>query len=203
MMEVLSPDSPQMAIASDLFKRYPFATLLVSKKRDVMPEIVHLPFLYDHANQCFYAHAAAKNPIVSLIQAGQNQAKLIFNGEHGYVSPAWTEHQRVPTWDYCVVHVAGLLTLVEQADDKVQSMVAQVAAMEGSGANDWQISALNDKLQTQMLKAIKVIKISINSMSYRYKMSQDKHPDGQSAIRAKFAEKGEQAMVARYQALHE
>lgn len=196
-MEILTPDSPQMAIAHDLLTQYPFATLMVAKATEPMPEIGHLPFLFDQSNHCLYAHAAANNPLIKLVESGQTQATVVFTGEHGYVSPTWTAHQKVPTWDYCVIHVVGHIELVEIPEQKYQSMVEQVSAMEPQ----WQISELNDKLQTQMLKAIKVIKINVTSISGRYKMSQNKHPDGKNAILAHFTTRGNDALVARYRAL--
>ena len=194
-MEQLQPNSKEMATAIDIFHQHPFATLLVAKTGSEMPEVVHLPFLYDAKDHCFYLHAAANNPIIELINSGQNQAKVVFNGEHGYVSPTWSEHIRVPTWDYCVVHVSGNIEMFEAPDEKYQSMVEQIAAFE----NEWQITALKDNLRSQMFKSIRVLRVNVDTMQYRYKMSQAKHVDAKAAITEQFAARGNTGLVARYE----
>lgn len=201
-MNELTLQMPQMAIARELFEQYPFATLLLQPGNSgAATQICHLPFLYDPNGHCFIAHASANNPIIALINQGQCQATVIFTGEHGYVSPTWTKHQRVPTWDYCVVHVGGEIALVEAPDEKYQSMVSQVAAMEGHSAQDWQLESLDQSLQQHMLSAIRVIKIPVDNMHYRYKMSQNKHPDGKAAILANFTATDKEALVRRYRQL--
>ena len=199
-MEQLQPNSRAMATATDIFHQHPFATLLVARTDNEtpgseMPEVVHLPFLYNANDHCFYLHAATNNPIIELINSGQNQVKVVFNGEHGYVSPTWSEHIRVPTWDYCVVHVSGNIEIVENPDEKYQSMVEQIAAFE----SEWQITTLNEKKRIQMFKAIRVLRVNVDAMHYRYKMSQAKHVDAKAAITEQFTARGNTGLVARYE----
>lgn len=199
-MELLQANSREMATAIDIFNQHPFATLLVARTDSEMPgsempEVVHLPFLYDANDHCFYLHAAANNPIIELINSGQNQVKVVFNGEHGYVSPTWSEHIRVPTWDYCVVHVSGNIEIIEDADGKYQSMVEQIGAFE----NEWKITALQDNQRIGLFKAIRVLRVNVEAMHYRYKMSQAKPVDAKAAITEQFAAQGNNGLVTRYE----
>jgi transcriptional regulator len=196
-MELLKPNSTEMATAVDIFAQHAFATVLVNKNNADMPQICHLPILYDEAEHCFHAHCSANNPIVPLINEGHTQTTLIFIGEHGYVSPTWSEHIRVPTWDYCVIHVTGQMLIIDNPDEKHQSMVEQVAANE----TDWKIGALDDNSKSRLLKAIKVIRVDIDAMRYRYKMSQAKHADAKAAIVDRFEGKGKIGLVERYKAM--
>ncbi len=195
MMELLQPNSRAMNTAIDIFNQHPFATLLVAKASADMPEVVHLPFLYDANGHCFYLHAAANNPIIELISNAQNLVKVVFNAEHGYVSPTWSEHIRVPTWDYCVVHVSGNVEIIEEPDAKYQSMVEQIAAFE----SEWQITELKDNQRNGLFKAIKVLRVNVDAMHYRYKMSQAKPVDAKKAITEQFAAQGNNALVSRYE----
>jgi transcriptional regulator len=191
-VELLTTNTPQMATAIDIFNKHPFATLLLGKKHSLMPQISHIPLFFDPQQHCFYAHLAANNPMVALINDGQQQAKVIFTAEHGYVSPTWSEHIKVPTWDYCVVHVSGQVEIIEKEPE--QQMIKQIAIFE----NDWQITTLSDNLKQQLLKSIRVIRINISEMRYKYKMSQAKPVTVQSAIVQQLSAKGKHALVSQY-----
>src|SRR3546814_10832418 len=81
----------------------------------------HLPFLYEPpqglagegAEGTLYGHMARANPqwqdFAGLATAGQ-EALVVFQGPHSYISPTWyeTEQPTVPTWNYVAVHAYGL-----------------------------------------------------------------------------------------------
>lgn len=196
-MDVLSPGSLEMSTALDIFDQHPFANLMVHDPHSDFPQVVHLPFLFVHDEQCFYAHASANNPIFKLMSPNNHPVKLIFNAEHGYVSPTWTSHIKVPTWDYCVIHVSGDISVVDDPVQKQQSMVEQIGAFETS----WQLDDLEPSPRERMFNSIKVIKIAVTAMHYRYKMSQNKPLEAKAAIVENFAAQGQRAVVARYEAL--
>lgn len=190
-MNQLSRHTTQMAIAEDIFDCYPFATLLLARADNSLPQVCHLPFLYDKEHGYFYCHVAANNPVMAMLDDGSNQAMLLFEAEHGYISPTWSEDIRVPTWDYCVVHVEGKLEEVPSEQLKDLSMSQQVAAFEDS----WKMDALDERMRVQMLASIRVLRLSITDMRYRYKMSQAKTAKAKQAI----AEQVGPTLLARYQ----
>lgn len=192
-MQRLKSNTPATEVAEDLFNKYPFAILMLSQQTVDMPQISHLPFLYVKQQNAFYCHVATNNPMVAMLEKGLNTVKIVFNGEHAYLSPSWSQDIKVPTWDYCVVHVDGEAQIVEDAEKKHQSMVEQVMALD----QNWQLSDLDEKLKNNLFKAIRVIRIDIKQMLYKYKMSQAKSSAAKAAIFDKL-EQLNPLMVERY-----
>lgn len=191
-MKTLTQNTQEMAIAENIFNNHPFATLVLTQNASGAMQVCHLPFLYSKQDNSFYCHVSANNPVVSHLKT---QAMLLFQAEHGYVSPTWSEDIRVPTWDYCVVHIHGTIAIIEDEEQAKQSMANQVAAFE----QEWSMAQPDDKLLGQMLKAIKVLKFSIEDMQYRFKMSQNKSADAKAAIIEQFKQSGKTELVERYQ----
>ncbi len=95
----------------DLMIRYPFITL-ISMGEANQPFISHIPV---HAEIKNYevlwveGHLSIRNPHVQHLKKNP-QARIIFQGPHCYISPKWYKSGRdVPTWNYAVVHVTGLV----------------------------------------------------------------------------------------------
>jgi transcriptional regulator len=55
---------------------------------------------------------------------GEQEALLIFQGAHTYISPRWYDHVNVPTWNYMMVHVYGKVRLVE--GDELYSLLSKL-----------------------------------------------------------------------------
>src|SRR6187402_598062 len=89
--------------------RHPFATLTTARGGSV--GISHIPlYLVSEAGRDFLVgHLARANDHWKTL-AGPGTA--VFHGPHAYVSSAWYEARNtVPTWNYAVAHVHGLLSL--------------------------------------------------------------------------------------------
>ena len=84
----------------DLIDAYNFGTLFY-QAGDRSPEIVHIPFILDRtsgANGAILGHVAKANPVWRLFD-GCTVVTVVFQGPHGYISPAWyASRQQVPTW---------------------------------------------------------------------------------------------------------
>jgi len=193
-MEQLTQQHTHWYNAIEIIERYPFATMLMQSPQQPYPQAWHLPFLLDSSKQFFHGHASANNPLLKGLTAENSLAvKLIFQAEHGYVSPTLSDDIRVPTWDYCVVHVQGKLQLLSDTVERESSMVKQISANE----TDWHIDQLDARLKRQMLSAIKVLKIDIEAIYGHFKMSQNKSVAAKTAIKAQF-ERHNKAMAAQY-----
>lgn len=107
-----------------LVARDAFVTL-VSSDADGLPFASHLPVLYrrDGDSVRFRGHWARANP-----QAGHvGPVLLIVHGPHAYVSPSWyvDPAHDVPTWDYAVAHVRGMLQPVDP--EALRMLVSELA----------------------------------------------------------------------------
>src|SRR5262245_999174 len=100
----------------ELIDKYNFGTLFCNGP-DGLPEIVHIPFVLDRTdgeNGAVIGHVARANPVWRLFEGGM-VVTVVFQGPHGYISPAWyTSRQEVPTWNYAVVHVQGKAQLLAE-----------------------------------------------------------------------------------------
>jgi len=135
---------------------------------------------------------------------------LIFHGEDDYISPndVSSEHssmQKVPTWNYAKVHISGHVTEITDSDEKHQQMAISTDYFEQIKVDQaltspeknipWSLAPLstisnNSKLTSddiaikQMLKAITIFKLTINSIEGHFKLSQNKP----KALKAQIAE---------------
>ncbi len=95
------------ALALALIAAQPFATLVSTL--DGAPFVTHLPLLLSADGTQLLGHVARANPQSAAI-GGAVPSVAIFHGPHAYVSPRWyARRPAVPTWNYAVVHVSGLL----------------------------------------------------------------------------------------------
>jgi len=127
------------------------------------------------------AHMARANPhwkdLVDL-----KECLVIFQGAQNYVSPDWypskqTTHKVVPTWNYEMVQVKGIPTVIESTD-WLRNQVDEVTdSMEEKRKKPWKVTdAPADFIETQ-LKAIVGLEIDITEIKGKWKMSQNRTPE--------------------------
>jgi transcriptional regulator len=158
----------------DLMEQYSFATLVTNGERGLIAS--HLPFLLDRAigeNGLLLAHMARANPQWRDFDEG-TEALVIFQGEHGYISPAWYEvHPSVPTWSYAVAHAYGLPRVIED-EARVQAILERlVNTNEAHRENPWNMDLPADFLAT-MVNAIVAFEIPISRLEGKFKLSQNR-----------------------------
>jgi transcriptional regulator len=145
------------------------------------PLVSHMPLLLD-------ADAAPHGALVGHLARANQQlsasdftkpAVAIFMGPDAYVSPSWYpskhEHGRVvPTWNYRVVHVRGLIDLFEDAN----ALRAHVSALsdrhEGRFALPWQVSDAPEDFIQRQLKGIVGVRLQIAAIEGKAKLSQNR-----------------------------
>ena len=98
-----------------LIEGNPFGTLVTAS--DGRPCVSHLPFLYERhsgPHGKLSCHLARANPQWRQLAQGQT-VLAVFQGPHAYVSPAWYAAPGVPTWNYAVAHLYGVVRVIEDA----------------------------------------------------------------------------------------
>lgn len=93
----------------------PFGTLITTIGSK--PIATHIPMLRRTIDGTKYitGHLAKENEQADAIAQEVEDALVIFQGPHAYVSSSWYELENVPTWNYQVVHVYGkLIPLTEE-----------------------------------------------------------------------------------------
>ena len=111
-------NSTDRAIAAELMRAHPFATL-ISNDDDGLPYITHLPLVLDDRGEDGFAllgHCAKPNAHWRYLRA-RPTAVVSFLGPHAYLSPSvYPDLARVPTWNYLAVHLYGTLELLDPED---------------------------------------------------------------------------------------
>jgi transcriptional regulator len=126
-------------------------------------QISHLPLLLD--GDRLIGHMARANP---QWKSFPTEALAIFQGPHGYISPAAYDEapDNVPTWNYIAVHVRGEARVIESLDE-VFSIMAKLVI---SNDKMWKLKR-NPELE-QLSRAIVAFEIRGLKFEGKLKLSQ-------------------------------
>lgn len=163
-----------------IIREYPFATLITYSESGI--EATHLPVvLVDvEGKTVIQAHIAKANKLWKSVKEGA-EILLIFNGPNCYVSPNYYPTKKesgkaVPTWNYVVVHVKGVISFIH--DEKWIYNMIDLLTKEHEAKQDvpWSITDAPETYINKMLPAIVGIEIAIDSIEGQWKLSQNQ-PD--------------------------
>ncbi len=157
-----------------LIARDAFVTLVTVA--DGLPVVSHLPVLYARKGErvVIEGHWARPNPQAR--HAGP--ALLVVHGPHAYISPGWytdkEEASRVPTWNYAVAHLHGVLDITEDVAD-LASIVDRLSQVnEAQVGNDWRFEHDRDD-HVRQLRGIIGFRFVVERIELKFKLSQN-HP---------------------------
>lgn len=163
-----------------IIENYSFAQIITNKlTEDNFPAISNCP-LQLQKNTQLLGHLSANNPV---IKSNSEMVKVIFNGPHGYISPRWHKEQVVPTWNYANVSLICKLTIIDQPEAKLAAMKSLSAYYDPA----WDFTefelGLNKKRVEQMLAAITVFTLDIETVTSKFKLSQNRSDACRKAFR--------------------
>ncbi|WP_286238054.1 FMN-binding negative transcriptional regulator [Neptuniibacter halophilus] len=160
-----------------LMQQYSFATLVTPTESGI--EATHLPMLVESEGDQLYlrAHIAKANPIWKTVAAGA-EVLAIFNGPDCYISPSHyptkKEHGKaVPTWNYVVVHVKGVIKFIQDDQWKYGLVDRLTAQHEEGAAEPWAITDAPEAYIQKMLPAIIGLEIEVAEITGQWKLSQN------------------------------
>ena len=164
------------AVLHELIRDFPFATVMVMHSDGV--EISHLPLVLDTTKQKLIGHIAKANPLVKILSSAAAAVTVIFNGEHGYISPSYylQPEQNVPTWNYAVVHALGVISLISD-ENKLMEILDHLQSLYDVTTTDWSNPKMSNKL-----KGISGFEINIRELQGKFKLSQNKETDEQKHL---------------------
>lgn len=161
----------------DLIRNNHFATLVVIIDGEI--EVLHAPLYLDSTNNCLLGHIARANLVAKeLLKNTQIHAKIIFNGENGYISHTYYSepHKNVPTWNYATVHIDGTLSLIDAKSEIIDILDLQFVSYETERLN-WELEYLN-----KLLNGIVGIKIAIEQITAKFKLSQNRSSEDINSV---------------------
>jgi transcriptional regulator len=152
----------------------------------------HLPFLLSADRTTLFAHLAKQNPQHTEIE--NQEALITFSGPHAYISPSWYSTPGVPTWNYQAVHVYGQCKLVSQPVE-IKAIVEKLTHNYEAGyPSPWQ-----PEYHAAMLNAIIGVKIDINEIQAKYKLSQNRPAQDQTQVIRELGKSGAKELAAAMQ----
>ena len=181
---------PQLrdAMARELIAAHPFATLVGVREGE--PFVTHCPMTVqpsddDAAGFVLEGHVARGNPHWRTWQDGAG-ALAIFHGPHSYVSPTLYEgRENVPTWNYAVVHVSGRPVAIDDADAKHALLKRLIREVEPAYEAHW--NELDPGYQARMLGGIVGVRVLVDRVDVKLKVSQNRLPVDRDRVREAFA----------------
>jgi transcriptional regulator len=159
----------------DFLEAHSFATLVSFDGTE--PFASQLPFLLDRSAGTrgrLIGHMARANP--QWRHATGRVVKVLFQGPHAYISPAWYEAVNVvPTWNYVSVQAAGPLQLVEEPRDVLAIVRRTVDHYESGRDRPWSLDSAESEFTEKLLASIVGFEIDIKRLKGKWKLSQN-HP---------------------------
>ena len=182
--------SGDAARVAQIVHDYPFATLITPG--DPEPVVTHLPLLLvanGEPHGTLFGHFARANPHARSKATGESVA--IFHGPHAYVTPSWYADPAgaVPTWNYAVAHVHGVIELATDPAETRAVLDLLVDRFESGRGAPWQLGLAPDRLAA-MVNAIVGFKIRVTRIDAKFKLSQNRSPEDQGRVAAGLAAEG-------------
>ena len=157
-----------------LMQEYSFATLVTLQ--DGVPVATHLPFVLETGRGTYgtlRAHIARANAQWKSFNDEQ-EALVIFQGPHAYISPSWYEVElSVPTWNYAAVHAYGVPEIIEDNAVLYDLLKALIQKHEAQIEKPWDFQLPDDYVQ-KMMRGIVGFEIRITRLEGKFKMSQNR-----------------------------
>jgi transcriptional regulator len=101
----------------------------------------------------------------------EQEALLIFQGPHTYISARWYTKMSVPTWDYMIVHVYGKVREIE--GEELYAVLSRL--VENHEANtDYRLEGLPQEMVHKEIKGIFGFAVDVTRIDAGYKLSQGK-----------------------------
>jgi transcriptional regulator len=159
-----------------LIATHPLATLVHAQAGGIPGEIAanHIPMMV--VDSALHAHVARANPLWQ--EADGQHVLAIFQGPSAYISPGYYPSKKihgkvVPTWNYAVVHVHGVLRVHDDATWLTTLLNRLTNKQEATFAAPWSVSDAPDDYIERLKQHIVGIEVEITRIEAKWKVSQN------------------------------
>lgn len=162
-----------------LIRRYPLGSLVTATASGL--DANHIPFLLTDSGSAagtLRGHIARANPLWR--EAVRDApALVIFRGPDSFISPTWypstREHaSNVPTWNYAVVHVHGVLRFVDDPAWVRSHVEALTREHEKKRDPSWAVTDAPADFVDKLVAAVVGVEISVTQLVGKWKVSQNR-----------------------------
>lgn len=134
-----------------------------------------------------YGHLSRANPQKKTFD-GQ-EALLIFQGAHTYISARWYTEVDVPTWDYMIVHVYGRVREVQ--GDELYSVLSRLVEHH-EAATSYRLEGLPQDMVRKEIKGVFGFVMEVTRIDAGYKLSQGKTEEERGSIVSELERRGDE-----------
>ena len=171
----------------DLIKAHPLGTVVTHSRQSLNAN--HIPLLLAEnsvGEPVLRGHVARANPLLEDL-AGNPETLVVFQGAEHYITPSWYATKKetekvVPTWNYVVVHVRGMMHVIDDAQWLHQQLVDLTAQQESSRAEPWSVNDAPADFLDQIKKAIVGVEMRIDHIVGKWKVSQNQPPKNRASV---------------------
>jgi transcriptional regulator len=164
------------ATLQEFIREHSFGVLVT--RGDDAPFATHLPFLFEAGRGSYgmlSAHVARANPQWRSF-ASEDEALVIFQGAHAYVSPSWYDVAlSVPTWNYAAVHAYGIPRIIEDSQFLYTQLKTLIETHESQFERPWTFELPQDYIE-KMMRGVVGFTLEITRLEGKFKMSQNRTP---------------------------
>ncbi|NND62024.1 MAG: FMN-binding negative transcriptional regulator [Flavobacteriaceae bacterium] len=157
-----------------VIKHYPFGTLITASENT--PFVTHIPIIYNDDSGRLVAHIDKNNPQVETLKDGL-EATVVFKGPDVYISPSVYSTKQLPTWNYMIVHIKGIIRLINDPEAAKDTMIAMTQFLEGDEQKF--VLEKDNKRMKRAVNYIQAFDIEITHWDGKFKLSQDKNEQDQ------------------------
>jgi transcriptional regulator len=135
------------------------------------PVATHIPVEVVESDNAWtvYGHISRANAQKKTF--GEQEALLIFQGAHTYISPRWYAEVDVPTWDYMIVHVYGKVREIQ--GDELYSVLSRLVKNHEPNST-YRLEELPQDMVQKESKGIIGFAVDVTRIDAGYKLSQKK-----------------------------
>jgi transcriptional regulator len=187
-------------VIHELIHDYPLATLVTMSANGLNAN--HIPIHLNAMPEPYgtlQGHVARSNPLLEDIN-GENQSLAIFHGPSAYITPSWYETKKehgkvVPTWNYVVVHVYGILQVVDNPAWLRTQLEMLTDQNESQFSEPWAVVDAPTEFTEKLLESIVGIEMKITKLVGKWKVSQNQPLKNQISVIKGLKDKQQQDMA--------
>jgi transcriptional regulator len=120
---------------------------------------------------------------------GGQEALLIFQGPHTYISARWYTQVDVPTWDYMIVHIYGKVREIQGAE--LYSTLSRLVQNHESDT-PYRLEELPQDMVQKDIKSVFGFAMDVTRINGGYKLSQGKTEEERENIVSELEKRGDE-----------
>jgi transcriptional regulator len=153
------------------------------------PVATHTPveIVESESGWTIYGHISRANSQKKTF--GDNEALLIFQGAHTYISARWYTEVDVPTWDYMIVHVYGKVREIQ--GEELYSILSRLVENHESNTS-YRLEGLPQDMVQKEIKGVFGFAMDVTRIDGGYKLSQGKTEEERRNIVGELEKRGDE-----------